>query len=212
MISITHNRMTKLSRFAICSVVLLLLDPRFAASLAAQSPQPPPGTCPAAQLSFSLDSEGGNFNGMSHSGTLLVLRNFGHNPCSVPGRPMVGFEDAAHHRLPISLEVPPGMHPGPVIPPVVIPPGAEVTSELRWVSGDAYEANNGVSPAFITLTVGENILRLEFSGKLFGPVGKNPTYSLTPFRRDPVYTPAEHLSHADRLPDAAPYTSQDGMT
>jgi hypothetical protein len=184
--------MINLSRLAIGIVVLVLLDCRFAISLSAQSPQPPPGPCPAAQLSFSLDSEGGNFNGMSHSGTLLVLRNFGQNPCSVPGRPMVGFEDAEHHRLPISLEVPPGMHPGPVIPPVVIPPAAEVTSRMRWVSGDAYGANNGVSPAFITLTVGENILRLEFNGQLFGPAGKNPTYSLTLFRRDPLYTPAEH--------------------
>lgn len=175
---------------AVCVMGLLLLDSRFSTSFAAQSPQSAPGSCSAAQLSFSLDDEGGNFNGMSHSGTLLVLRNFGSNPCSVLGRPIVGFEDAEHHTLPASLEVPRGMHPGPVILPVVIPPGAEVTSQIRWVSSDAYGANNGISPAFITLTVGENTLRLGFSGHLYGPVGKNPTYSLTLFKPDAVYTPA----------------------
>jgi hypothetical protein len=157
----------------------------------AQSPQPLQ-PCSAAQLSFALDDENGNFNGMSHSGTLLVLRNLGPNACTVLGRPELSFEDAARHPLPISLEVPRGMHPGPVIPPVVIPVGAEVTSQLRWVSSDAFGGNNSLSPAFITLSIGGDTLRLKFTGQLFGPAGKQLTYSVTLFKRDPVYTPSSH--------------------
>lgn len=156
---------------------------------AAQSSQNQP-SCSAAQLSLALDDENGYFNGMSHSGTLLVLRNLGPNACTVPGRPELGFEDTAHHPLPISLRLPRGMHPGPVIPPVVIPAGTEVTSQLRWVSSDAFGGNNRISPGFITLSLGRDTLRLKFTGQLFGPAGKQPTYSVTLFKRDPEYTPS----------------------
>jgi hypothetical protein len=159
--------------------------------LAAQSSEPKGFFCAASQLSFSTDDENGYFTGMSHSGTLLVLRNVGSSACTVPRRPEIAFEDARHHRLPISLDAPRGMHPGPVILPVVIPEGAEVTSQLRWVSSDAFGANNGIYPAFITLSIGEQTLRLKFSGQLFGPAGSQPTYSATPFSRDPTYTPSK---------------------
>ena len=148
--------------------------------------------CPAAQLSFALDGENGEFNGMSHSGALLVLRNLGPNACTVPARPELGFETASHHLLPISLEAPRGMHPGPVILPVVIPAGAKVTSQLRWVSSDAFGANNGISPAFITLSVGGETLRLKFTSQLFGPAGKQPTYSVTLFKSDSMHTHPHH--------------------
>ena len=156
----------------------------------AQSPQTQVSSCSAAQLSFALDDESGNFNATSHSGTLLVLRNLGPNACSVPRRPELGFEDATHHPLSISLDVPRGMHPGPVIPPVIIPVGAEVTSQLRWVSSDAFGSNNSLSPAFIALSIGGDTLRLKFIGQLFGAAGKQPTYSVTFFKSDPVYTPS----------------------
>ncbi|MEA2260371.1 MAG: hypothetical protein QOH35_2825 [Acidobacteriaceae bacterium] len=83
------------------------------------------------------------------------------------------------------------MHPGPVIPPVVIPVGAEVTSQMRWVSSDAFGASNSISPAYITFSVGGDRLRLKFTGQLFGPAGKQPTYSVTLFKRDPEYTRSE---------------------
>ena len=148
-------------------------------------------TCPAAQLSLALDDENGYFNGMSHSGTLIVLRNLGPSVCTVPARPILGFENASHHPLPISIEISRGMHPGPVILPVAIPVAAEVTSQMRWVSSDAFGANNSVSPVFITLTVGGDILRMKFTGQLFGPANKQPTYSVDFFKRDPAYAPAK---------------------
>jgi hypothetical protein len=107
----------------------------------------------------------------------------------VPARPILGFEDVSHHPLSISLDVSRGMHPGPVILPVVIPVGAEVTSQMQWVASDAFGANNSVSPAFINLTLGGDTLRLKFTGQLFGPAGKQPAYSVSLFKRDPVYTP-----------------------
>jgi hypothetical protein len=58
---------------------------------------------------------------------ILALRS-----CSVSAQPSLAFEDAQHHPLPVSLQTPAGMHPGPVILPAVIPVGAEITSEMRW--------------------------------------------------------------------------------
>ncbi len=146
-------------------------------------------SCSASQLSFGLDQEGGYFDGMSHSGTLLVLRNLGPQACSVSAQPMLAFEDAQHHPLHVSLQTPTGMHPGPVILPVVIPVGAEVTSKMRWVSGDVYDGHNCVSPAYVTIQVGAGSLSVPFNGTSCGPVGPPPTYTMTPLRRDPVYTP-----------------------
>lgn len=151
----------------------------------ARAQQPPP--CKAYQLSLNTDSENGAFNGMSHSGTLLVLRNLGPNACTVPARPVVAFQDARRHTLPATLQTPRGMHPGPVLVPVVIPAQAEVTSRMRWVSSDAYDAHNKIAPAFIAVRIAAHTLRHKFTGQLFGPAHKHPSYTATPFRSDPTY-------------------------
>jgi hypothetical protein len=158
-------------------------------SVAAKTQPSLPASCSASQLSLGLDEEGGYFNGMSHSGTLLVLRNFGPRVCSVPAQPTLAFEDAQHHPLRVSLQTPVGMHPGPVILPVAIPVGAEVTSQMRWVSGDVYDGHNCVSPALVTIPLGADSLSVQFTGSLCGPAGLPPTYTMTPLQRDPVYTP-----------------------
>jgi hypothetical protein len=154
--------------------------------------------CDPAQLSFAIDREGGQFDGMSHSGTLLVLRNLGPGTCSVPGRPVVAFLDANRKTLPVSLRTSPGMHPGPVILPVAVPPGAELTSEARWVSSDAYGANNCVSPRFIALSLGlqtqagaagDQRFSAPLETQLCGPAGQHPTYTVTLLRPDPRYAP-----------------------
>lgn len=147
---------------------------------------------------------------MSHSGTLLVLRNLGPDACSVPARPVVVFEDAAHHTLPSGIQIPRGMHPGPVILPVVIPVGAEVTSRMRWVSGDAYGANNGISPAFITLRVDGQTLSRKFSGQLFGPARKHPEYSASFFTLDPPYLQPCQSESAEHTTVAAQKHNQGG--
>ena len=64
-------------------------------------PAVPARACTAGQLSLSFDGEQGNFDGMSHSGTLLVLRNFGASACTVLPRPVLSFEDSA--RRPVAF-------------------------------------------------------------------------------------------------------------
>ena len=148
---------------------------------------PQPAPCQASQLAFSLDGGDGRFDGMSHSGTMLVLRNTGRVPCTLPARPTPRLMDTARQPLPIVMQVPPGMHPGPVLLPVTIPPGARVGSDMRWVSGNVYDHGHCESPAFIALPVGKETVSAAFSGHLCGAGGKPSGYSLAPFR--PIATP-----------------------
>lgn len=147
--------------------------------------------CDPAQLSFAVDREDGQFDGTSHSGALLVLRNLGPNTCTVPALPEVGFKDADNKPLQVSVQRPVGMHPGPVLLPVAVPLGAELTSEARWVSSDAFGANNCVKPASVTLSIGgQRVYTAPLATQLCGPAGKHPAYSITPLRRDPPYVPS----------------------
>lgn len=170
--------------YVVVAVVLIL------AASAQASPVPSASgllACTAAQLSLTFDDEGGNFHGMSQSGTLLVLRNIGGQTCTVPGRPSLEFEDASQHKLPISLEIPPGMHPGPVIPPVAVPAGAEATGELHWVSGEVYDSSRCFSPASVAIAFGTGVLRALFTGSLCGPSGQDAKYRFAYLKRDLVY-------------------------
>lgn len=145
--------------------------------------------CSASDLSFSVDYKNGYFNGMSHSGALLVLHNKGSKDCSIAARPIVGFEDAQQTSLSISWQPPEGMHPGPVLLPIIVPKNAWVTSEIRWVSSPVFDKNKCLSPAFITVSLGNDLLRSPFNGNLCGPADKNPTYTLTLFKNDRTYSP-----------------------
>jgi len=171
----------------------------------AQSAAPNVAPCTATQLSIALDDENGFFNGMSHSGTLLVIRNLGTSDCTVPALPRLTFEDAAHRPVAISPQPLGGKLPGPV----VIPVGAEVTGSMRWVAVDAYGAGNCVSPAFLILHLDpsapglpdtDTTLRTAFTRNLCGPAHQNPGYTFIPLHRDPAYTPHTKAS----TPAAAP--------
>lgn len=148
-----------------------------AGSLQSQAPQ-----CSASDLSFSVDYKNGYFNGMSHSGALLVLHNKGSKVCSIPARPMVGFENTQHVTLPVLWQSPKGIYPGPVLLPIVVPKGAWMTSQIRWVSSEVFDKSKCISPAFITLSIGDKLLHSSFKGNLCGPADKNPTYTLTLFK------------------------------
>lgn len=170
--------------YVVVAVVLIL------AASAQASPVPSASgllSCTIAQLSLTFDDEGGNFQGMSQSGTLLVLRNIGPQTCTVPGRPSLAFEDAAQQKLPISLETPPGMHPGPVILPVAIPSGAEATAELHWVSGEVFDNGRCFTPASAALSFGTDVLRAPFTGRFCAPSGQDAKYRFAYLKRDPVY-------------------------
>jgi hypothetical protein len=147
----------------------------------APSAKPPaaaaPGACRTAQLTFTLDSRNGWFNGMSHSGTMLVLRNTGKSACLLPAQPAPTLLDTARQPLPIVARAPTQARP-----PVELAPGASVQSGMRWVSGDVYDHGRCLSPAFVTLAVGAETVSAAFTGHLCGPGDTPVNYTLTPFQ------------------------------
>ena len=107
--------------------------------------------CRAAALRLSLGGEEGDFNGMSHSGTLVVLRNRGGATCVLPALPRIVMLDRRGRPLPIARAVPPGMHPEPVVSPVTVRPGTAVSTPLRWVSGPVFDRSRCYRPARLTV-------------------------------------------------------------
>lgn len=145
------------------------------------SPEPP-RPCSQHELKFHLDNAQGEFDGMSQSGTLLIVENVGQSFCTVPARPRVIFTDADGQPLRIDARTAMGMVPGPVLLPLSIPAGGKLVSEARWVSSDAYGGNNCLAPAFLVARVGDAAFRVAFAGQLCGPAGKHVTYSLSPWK------------------------------
>lgn len=162
------------------SLALLIFALAYVAVVPAQATP-----CSADQLSLAVDNENGNFNGMSHSGTLLVLRNLGPEACTVAGFPKILFTDAANTTLPITRQVPRGMHPGPVVRPVTILPEAELTSRLRWVSGEVYPHSQCFTPATLVVVIGDQKLTTPLAARICGPANK-VTYDMTRLVPDPT--------------------------
>jgi Protein of unknown function (DUF4232) len=145
--------------------------------------------CSENQLSLALDDASGNFNGMSQSGTLLVIRNTGSTTCKVSSRPTLRFENAKHHALNIARKNPPGFHPGPVIQPIAIAPGTEVAATLHWVAGDVYTGHHCLSPAFLSWPMdSKTTWRIPFKSPICGP--KLPEYTQTMLQAAPAVKPA----------------------
>jgi len=100
----------------IASLAFVLALP-FIKDSPAASPSAPPA-CRADTLSVRTEAGDGEFNGMSHGGTRLIVRNTGRAPCLLPGLPTVVFLDAKGAEQPTLRQAPPGMHPGPIVLPV----------------------------------------------------------------------------------------------
>ncbi len=144
-------------------------------------------------------ANGGSFDGMSQSGVLLVLRNSGSADCLMPGLPKLRFDDAAGHRLDVLREPPPGMHPGPVVTPLVLSPGAAAAAALAWVSGDVYGGHHCVTPAEVVIGEGPDApTALWRSGQLRGEPGRAISFRQAVLRVGPV--PATLTSHSDTAP------------
>lgn len=141
--------------------------------------------CTARKVVLSIDSRDGDFNGMSHSGTYLVIRNTGRRACGLPGLPFVTFHGARGVLLPASRQSPVGMHPGPVIVPVTIPAHGRVATALRWVSGPVYDRNRRLVTRTVDVTIGGRTVRTPFRAAMFAPVGEPARFDqppLVPFR------------------------------
>ncbi|MGI4853691.1 MAG: DUF4232 domain-containing protein [Janthinobacterium lividum] len=152
--------------------------------------------CKPSDLSLGTDAENGSFNGMSHSGTLLVLRNLSPAPCRVPQRPTITFMDGAKP-LDVKLSIPGArfMHPGPVLVPVVVAPGAEVTSQLRWVSGEVYSHSLCVSPTAIAVKIGDETQQAALGAHMCGEQVTSISFEATPFAADPTYAGWKSANH-----------------
>lgn len=171
---------------------------------ATQADAAPPGAanariiaCTPSQLALTLDSAGGRFNGMSHSGTMLVLRNTGAAACTIPARPLPSFADSGGQTLNIVAQTP----AGPDVAshsPITLAPGAVVTSDMRWVSGDVYDNGHCEAPARLTLALGQQRISTAFTGRLCGAGGQPSTYALSPFTpvAAPVSTTAKPMAYA----------------
>lgn len=109
--------------------------------------------CSAGEVQLSFDGRDGEYTGMSHDGALMVLRNTSSRTCSVPKRPQLTFTDAAGKTVPLQVNIPRGMHPGPVLVPVTLAPGASAQSTLRWVVGPVYDKNTCVDAAQAAITL-----------------------------------------------------------
>ena len=143
----------------------------------------------ASQISVGLDTEDGAFDGMSHSGALLVVRNIGPQACRIMARPSLRFEDDSGRALPIVGAPPSELRAGAVVPPVAIASGADATAPRRWVSSDAYGAGNCVSPARLVLGQGPSRRAVKFSSTLCGPAGKPITFEQPALKTESVYRP-----------------------
>lgn len=144
--------------------VAAVLEPAPAPFAAAELP-----ACAAESLTVSFDGENGRFDGMQHGGTLMVVRNVGAEACRVPALPAVTFAGPRGAALPVHFAPPPGFHPGPAVPPVGVAPGAEVTADLRWVSGDVYSGGRCYAFAAVRVQLGAAAVQARLAGRLCGP-------------------------------------------
>jgi hypothetical protein len=135
------------------------------------TPAVPP--CSADMIALVADASDGDFNGMSHGGTYLLLTNKGGKACIVAGLPAVTMKDAKGAVLPVARKAPVGMHPGPAIVPVRIEPGASARLSLRWVSGEVFDPSRCVDPARVELRFGNQVLGAPLSAHLCGEAAKS---------------------------------------
>lgn len=141
-----------------------------ALSTIAAAPAPAPAPCRSESLTLRTDAADGDFNGMSHGGTWLIVRNTGSTTCLLPGLPTVIFLDAKGQSLPIERKVPRGMHPGPVVVPVALKPGSEASTPLRWISGEVYDGSRCFTPTRVRMRFGAKaILEATISARVCAP-------------------------------------------
>lgn len=144
-------------------------------------PKTPLPLCRASHLHLSVDGRDGDFDGMSHSGTALTIRNPGPD-CMLPALPVVTFWDARGRTLSAARRAPVGMYPGPVMLPVRLPAGQQAVIELRWVSGPVFTHNRSLRVAGVSLRLGDGTLRAPLAAALYGDAGHPVSFDQTPLR------------------------------
>ena len=144
-------------------------------------PAPAPA-CRAAQLRLSASGGDGAFDGMSHSGVELTVRNLGAD-CVLPALPTVELRDGRGRPISAVRRPPVGMHPGPVMIPVRLGADRTATADLRWVSGPVYPDSRSVPAAVVVVRVAGARLSTRLDAVLYGQAGSPVTFEQTPLRR-----------------------------
>lgn len=144
------------------------------------APAPPTPPCRVDQLRLSVDGHAGDFNGMSHSGTELSIRNIGAD-CLLDALPRVQFRDARHRGLPAVRQIPRGMHPGPVMVPVRLAAGHRAATDIRWISGPVFPHSRNIRASTISVYIGAATLAVPIKATLYGPAGQPVTFAQRPF-------------------------------
>ncbi len=84
----------------------------------------------------------------------------------------------------------PGLGHGPVVLPVVVAAGAEVTSSLRWVSGEVYDQNACITPTTLAVVIQGASQATPLQAHLCGDADHGGImFEQTRFALDPVYSP-----------------------
>lgn len=133
--------------------------------------------CGAANLHLSVDGRDGDFNGMSHGGTALSIRNRGPD-CTLPAAPQLRFYDAAGRRLPVRFNQAASSRRAPVS----IAGGHRAEIEIRWVAGPVYPHSRKLQAAGISLRIGAALLRAPLDAVVYGAVGQSIVIQQTPPR------------------------------
>jgi hypothetical protein len=125
----------------------------------------------------SLDDGGGAFNGMSHSGARLIVRNTGDETCLLRMRVGIRFKDAKGNMLVIGTNdarlSQRGMMSGALSPSLRLPAGKNASATLRWVSGNVYDHGRCLRPTSIGLQFGlGDVANVRFDGVICGEQGK----------------------------------------
>lgn len=149
--------------------------------------------CTPAHIAFTLDPGDGRFNGMSHSGTALVLRNIGNVACTLPAQPLPTFSNAERQALHVRTRAAADARPVSSAT-LTLAPDAAISSDLRWVSGNVYDGGHCLSPVFITLGIGKHALTTRFTGHVCGPGNQPPEATAGPFQ--PLATPGSATAKA----------------
>ena len=133
--------------------------------------------CTPRHTVMVLDGGQGEFDGMMHGGTWVVVRNTGTRACSLASVGPVSFEDGHHHVLPVRWRQ------AAVVPDGALRPGAQVRTALRWVSGNAFDPGYCMTPATLALPLRKGMLRQPFGRSLCAPSGTPPTVEQQPWER-----------------------------
>lgn len=155
---------------ALTTLPLLLMS-------AARAELPSVGPCQLADITLHSDDHNGLYDGMSQGGTNLVLHNKGAGACMLPPLPVLHFSNAEHQPVTADRRMVRGRHPGPILPPVIVPTGGELQILLRWVSSDAFDGGNCIRPAFVSLLLDGGMLTVPFDREMCAGKGQTGYYS-----------------------------------